>query len=84
MIVLKPYQNRVLASPRLFMRACSSGKDLPNAFLQVLTANEFPEVPYIPVIAEGLGSARVRQRFCSSSSMAMAVVVRKIMTGPST
>ena len=57
MIVLKPYQNRVLGSLRDFMRACSSGAGLPNAFQQVLLANEFPEVPYFPVIAEGLGSA---------------------------
>ena len=57
MIVLKPYQNRVLASLRDFMRACSSGAGLPVAFQQVLLANEFPEVPYIPVVSQGLGSA---------------------------
>ncbi len=57
MIVLKPYQNRVLGSLRDFMRACSSGAGLPVAFQQVLLANEFPEVPYIPVVSQGLGSA---------------------------
>ena len=57
MIVLKPYQNRVLGSLRDFLRACSSGVSLPHAFHQVLTANEFPEVPYFPVISEGLGPA---------------------------
>ena len=57
MIVLKPYQNRVLGSLRNFLRACSSGMALPNAFNQVLTANEFPEVPYFPVISVGLGPA---------------------------
>lgn len=57
MIVLKPYQNRVLSSLRSYLQACSSGTALHVAFHQVLVANEFPEVPYIPVISEGLGSA---------------------------
>lgn len=57
MIVLKPYQNRVLGSLRSYLQACSSGTSLHAAFHQVLVANEFPEIPYIPVISEGLGSA---------------------------
>lgn len=57
MIVLKPYQNRVLGSLRDFLRACSSGTALHTAFHDILAANEFPEVTYFPVIAEGLGSA---------------------------
>ncbi len=57
MIVLKPYQQRVLGSLRDFLRACSSGASLYRAFHDVLTANEFPEVNYFPVSAEGLGSS---------------------------
>ncbi len=57
MIVLKPYQNRVLGSLRDFLRSCSSNKSLHVAFHDVLAANEFPEVPYIPGVAEGLGSS---------------------------
>jgi type III restriction enzyme len=57
MIVLKPYQNRVLGSLRDFLRACSAGGSLHNSFHDILTANEFPEAPYIPVISEGLGSS---------------------------
>ena len=57
MIILKPYQNRVLGSLRDFLRACSAGCGLHQAFHDVLAANEFPEAPYIPVIAEGLGAA---------------------------
>lgn len=56
MIVLKPYQNRVLGSLRSFLRGCSSGNSLAHAFHDVLAANEFPEVNYYPVIASGLGS----------------------------
>ena len=57
MIVLKPYQNRVLGSLRDFLRACSSGDVLHHAFHDVLAANEFPEVNYFPVTAEGLGAS---------------------------
>jgi hypothetical protein len=57
MIVLKPYQNRVLGSLRNFLRACSAGDVLHQAFHDVLAANEFPAVNYFPVTAEGLGSA---------------------------
>lgn len=57
MIVLKPYQNRVLSSLREFLHACSSGTDLPVAFHRILTANGFPETPYIPVVSEGLGGS---------------------------
>lgn len=57
MIVLKPYQNRVLGSLRTFLHACSSGTALHTAFYDVLVENEFPEAPYIPVVSEGLGSS---------------------------
>lgn len=57
MIVLKPYQNRVLGSLREFLRACSAGTSLHTAVHDVLVANDFPEVPYIPVVAQGLGSS---------------------------
>ena len=57
MIFLKPYQNRVLGSLRGFLHACSSGDALHTAFHDVLAANGFPEVPYIPVVAEGLGAS---------------------------
>lgn len=56
MIVLKPYQNRVLGSLRSFLRASSSGVSLHHAFHDVLAENEFPEANYFPVIASGLGS----------------------------
>lgn len=55
MIVIKPYQNRVLGSLRSFLRDCSAGKPLYQAFHDVLAANEFPEVNYFPVVASGLG-----------------------------
>lgn len=57
MIVLKPYQNRVLGSLRDFLHACASGKALHTAFHEVIVANDFPEVPYIPVVADGIGPA---------------------------
>ena len=57
MIVLKPYQNRVLGSLRDFLHACSSGDALHTAFHDVLAANGFPEMPYIPVVSEGLGAS---------------------------
>jgi type III restriction enzyme len=57
MIVLKPYQNRVLGSLRDFLHACSSGDALHTAFHDVLVANGFPEMPYIPVVSEGLGAS---------------------------
>jgi type III restriction enzyme len=57
MIVLKPYQNRVLGSLTDFLKGSSSGKSLHQAFYDVLTANGFPEVPYIPVVSEGLGAS---------------------------
>ncbi len=56
MIILKPYQTRVLSSLRQFLRACSSRTPLHTAFHQVLLVNGFPEHPYIPVISEGLAS----------------------------
>jgi type III restriction enzyme len=56
MITLKPYQSRVLGSLRSFLRACASGVSLHKAFHNVLAENEFPEVTYFPVIANGLGS----------------------------
>ena len=57
MIVLKPYQNRVLGSLRDFLYACSSGNGLHTAFHDVLVKNGFPEMPYIPVVSEGLGAS---------------------------
>ena len=57
MITLKPYQNRVLGSLRDFLRSVSAKTSLHHAFHDVLAANEFPPVPYIPVIAEGFGGA---------------------------
>ncbi|MFQ3671568.1 MAG: hypothetical protein SNJ84_08940 [Verrucomicrobiia bacterium] len=57
MIVLKPYQNRVLGSLTDFLKGSSSGKSLHQAFYDVLTANGFPEVPYITVVSEGLGAS---------------------------
>ena len=56
MIVLKPYQNRVLGSLRTFLHDCSAGKSLAEAFHDVLAINGFPETHYIPVVAAGLGS----------------------------
>ena len=57
MIVLKPYQNRVLGSLTDFLRACSSGDALHTAFHSVLTAHGFPEASYFPVKADGLGAS---------------------------
>lgn len=57
MIVLKPYQNRVLGSLRDFLHACSSGMGLHQAFHDVLAANGFPGMPYMPVVSEGLGAS---------------------------
>ncbi len=54
MITLKPYQDRVLDSLDKFLKRCSAGDELHTAFHGVLVENEFPEVPYIPVVAEGL------------------------------
>jgi len=54
MITLKPYQNRVLDSLEVFLKKVSAGSELHTAFHEVLTTNEFPESPYIPVIADGL------------------------------
>jgi type III restriction enzyme len=57
MIVLKPYQNRVLGSLTDFLKGSSSGKSLHQAFYDVLVKNGFPEMPYIPVVSEGLGAS---------------------------
>lgn len=56
MISLKSYQSRVLGSLRDFLRSASAGRPLHSAFYDVLAANGFPEAPYLPVVAAGLGS----------------------------
>ncbi len=56
MITLKPYQTRVLGSLRDFLRCVSARRSLHEAFHEVLVKNGFPEVPYLPVVAAGLGS----------------------------
>jgi len=55
MIALKPYQTRVLGSLRDFLRSVSAGKPPHTAFHEVLVANGFPELPYVPGSAAGLG-----------------------------
>lgn len=55
MIVLKPYQQRVLGSLRSFLRLCSAREVISSAFHRVLTDNGFPEANYFPVSAAGLG-----------------------------
>jgi len=57
MIALKPYQSRVLGSLRDFLHASASGDALHTAFHEVLVANDFPGLPYIPVVADGIGAA---------------------------
>lgn len=56
MIVLKPYQSRVLGSLREFLHSSASGDALHTAFHEVLVANDFPELPYFPVVADGIGA----------------------------
>ena len=56
MITLKPYQTRVLGSLRDFLRSVSARRSLHESFHEVLVKNGFPEVPYLPVVATGLGS----------------------------
>lgn len=57
MIVLKPYQSRVLGSLRDFLHSSASGDALHTAFHKVLVANDFPELPYFPVVADGIGGS---------------------------